>query len=71
MTKEVWHKITFELEDDKVRAMLKDFKIPTTEDHIEELMDYMQEDFEADLELVLENCASRLADDLGIEPPDD
>lgn len=71
MAKEVWHKVSIDIEDDKVRDMLKSYGIPRTDENVEELLDYLQEDYDEDLDLTLENCASRLADDLGIEPPGD
>ena len=48
----VFHKISVEIEDEKVRAMLQSYGIPMTDDNIEELLDYMQEDFDEDLDLL-------------------
>jgi len=67
MAKEhIVHTIQIEIEDEKLKAMLKSYGIPVNEENIEDLLDRLQDDMDSDLELNLENVAATMADDLGI-----
>jgi hypothetical protein len=60
-----------EIEREKLVAMMKSYSIPVTDENIEDFMDRMQDLVDEDLDMDLDNTASYMADDLGIEPPSD
>jgi len=67
----VFYTFAVEIEGEKLKAMLKSYNIPVTEENVDDLVERIRDNFDEDLDLTMENCASYQADDLGIEPPGD
>jgi len=63
MADKVYHQISVEIEEDDIKAMLRDYEVPVTAENIEDCILRITDDLESDIQTYIENAVQSMADD--------